>query len=273
MISARDGCLLTFFLHQFLPEINPRELAHISDIKTLTQTMVGFEPVPDIARRVNGFWYGRENEYLETPEVRDYVFESTGTVYVKADGRDQGEGIDVFGQQAFTDYIQSSTTDCVVQWSIPQHPCFAKFHPGSVATLRVLTCNSKNNRPRLKMSYLRLGRTDAQFVSAKCNPLMVPVTNISGRLNEHGIDRDWRLYTHHPDTQEVFGQCKIPGYADAVKLCERMHARVPQLGLIGWDLVLDENENFWIIEWNAAKPAFKYMEAVYGPLFHGVRCA
>jgi|GEM_PF-4069819 len=81
-----------YYLHVFLPTVNPRKIAHISNIKTFTRSLVGQERVPDIATRVDGQWFDVEGEALPLADVPDYVFAKTSRIYVKADDIDRGLG-------------------------------------------------------------------------------------------------------------------------------------------------------------------------------------
>jgi len=119
-------------------------------------------------------------------------------------------------------------------------------------------------------AYLRLGQAQEQFVSSAGNPLKVEVVNNRGQLGVWGVDMTWKQHKAHPDTGIRFSEVSVPGFPEAVVQCEALHRRVPQLGLVGWDVVIDPKAYPWIIEWNAVMPGFKYMETHCGPLLPDV---
>jgi D-alanine-D-alanine ligase-like ATP-grasp enzyme len=61
----------------------------------------------------------------------------------------------------------------------------------------------------------------------------------------------------------------VPSLADAIRFAEGLHARVPQLGLVGWDLAIDHEGRPVLLEWNTVHPGVHYNEALDRPNYVG----
>jgi hypothetical protein len=256
-----------YFFINVLPVINPRSIANVSLAKTLTRSLFGDAHSPDIVCRVNGTWISRKGDVLTEDLAREHAFMETDRVFVKADDLNRGNGIRITDKNEFSEVCREWKHDFIVQFPINQHSDLSKFHPISVATLRILTYKTHGSSPRILASYLRLGRGKSRYISPKENPVKVAIDCDSGTLADTGADETWNLYAEHPDSGVAFQSFQCPGFRRAVELCERLHLRIPQLALIGWDVAVDRESDVWLLEWGAITPGFSFIEAASGPLF------
>ena len=255
-----------YFFFKALPVINPRRIANVSLAKTLTGSLFADAPSPDIVSRVDGSWISKDGQVLEQEQARARAFEGTDRVFIKADNQNLGYGIRIANQAGFNDVCKEWTADFVVQFPVEQHPDLARFHPGSVATLRVLTYKRHARSPTTLATYLRFARGDWGYVSASGNSIRVAMHSDTGTLVENGVDESWILHSAHPDSGVAFKSFQCPGFRRAVDLCEKLHLRIPQLALIGWDIAIDRNSDSWLLEWGAVTPGWSYVESESGPL-------
>src|SRR5690606_21308462 len=153
----------------------------------------------------------------------------------------------------------------VVQTYIRQHPFFENFSTNSTATIR-LTTSSLNREIKTIASYLRVGRTEDRYIKSASH-IRIPVDLQNGILYEKGYTTEWSEIYAHPDTQVAFANKKIPNYYDCIQSVQRLHAIVPFVGIIGWDLTIDEEGNVKVMEWNGAHNDIKFSEATQGPIF------
>lgn len=244
-----------------------------SNLKTCNATMLGQEYLPDLAICVNGAWYANGESLASVQEAKELIFSDSDSVYAKLDYVDRGSGITILREADFDGFVERVKGDYVIQKPVSQHPSLSRYYAAAVSTLRVLTFVAQGDRPRMLAAYLRLGRGGARFVSADGNAIKLPVSDETGGIHSVGIDDEWVTYSSHPDTGIGFEDYKIPAFMQCVSICEDLHRRIPHLALIGWDIAIDGNSNAWVLEWNAVTPAFKYIEAMAGPLFQDLDVA
>jgi hypothetical protein len=97
--------------------------------------------------------------------------------------------------------------------------------------------------------------------------ISVAVDLASGELHREGYLPDWLSVGMHPDTKRTFAGVKIPAFAKAVATVLELHKRIPFARCVGWDLIIDREENVRLMEWNAEHNDIKFSEATQGPCF------
>jgi hypothetical protein len=91
----------------------------------------------------------------------------------------------------------------------------------------------------------------------------------SGEWADTGYLKDWTPMKDHPDAPVRFAGRVVPQMADAIALCRRLHAQVPFLPSIGWDLCLNRQGQYELMEWNVPH-GISFAEPVNGPIFAGL---
>jgi hypothetical protein len=118
----------------------------------------------------------------------------------------------------------------------------------------------------MRGAFLRLGRAGSICVTAE-DAMDVAVLDEDGRLDELGYMTDWRALAAHPDTGVRLKGRKLAHFARAVELCRTLHAKVPHLPMVGWDVAFNDREEIELIEWNGGHCDIKFCEAASGPHF------
>jgi Sugar-transfer associated ATP-grasp len=134
---------------------------------------------------------------------------------------------------------------------IQQNEFFDRIIAGSVATIRLTTVKDRSGRIALRAAYLRLGRTDTEWVQSN-NSIRVAIQCSTGELDNFGYTPDWKRCEGDPDTRYRFQNQKIPKFKTAVELCLALDSKVPHFTVIGWDVTLDQAEHIKLMEWNSA---------------------
>lgn len=247
-----------------LPRVN-MSYRDISGAKSLTGRLLGAAELPDLVHRIHGAWYGRDLEPLDAGEVLERLFPeaSEHEAILKGEASNQGRAITVVDREGFAALDLDRIGDAVVQRRIRQHPFFEAIVAGCTATVRVTTVN-RAGQVRLVGSYLRVGRSGDRYLRA-ARLLRVAVIDSDGSLAEDAFAPDWSRMRVHPDSGFIFEGARLPAYADMVETCRRLHARVPQFTIVGWDVIADEEGRVVLLEWNTDHPDIKFTEAVLGP--------
>lgn len=251
-----------FYAVKVLPRIN-HKYRTVSGARTLIRRLFDSDVVPDVAYRVNGHWRTVEGVIIPLASLRSHLFRDSDEVIVKDEGSSQGSGVNLVRRSDF-DPEKLGTENLTVQRFIRQHSELESVSPNCVATLRITTGIMPEGSIRRVSSHMRLGMSgDAIVMSARA--LKCPIVDDNGSLSEFAYGPDWFRYAKHPDTGRSFSSVAAPSHSEAVKICETLHARLPQFGIIGWDVAISEEGAPLIMEWNAVHPDIKFAEATMGP--------
>ena len=237
----------------------------VSNLNAL-QCLLGLENFPDVLYRVNGIYILPDRSVLPLARAREHLSSYPEGVAFKADDGMQGRAIKILKGGEISGVDLASLPNGVFQRYIESNAELAKFHPDSVATVRMTTVIDEAGRDSLRAAYVRFGSgVDTHVKSA--THVRVPVDLDSGRLSDVGYTTSWHRIGRHPDSQVVFSGAAIPGFSACIDLVSRAHRAMPFARCIGWDIAVDSSETPFLLEWNGAHNDIKFSEATQGPCF------
>lgn len=231
--------------------------------RTLQWRLLGAESLPDLAHFVGGEWRDLDGALIPRDRVRDLFFADEQRVCLKTEQSIWGKGVSFATPETFDLAVIEAQGNLVVQRAIRQGEWFARIFPGAVTTLRVATGKLRGARPHLVGAFLRVPHGAAQNVDG--NAYDLPILDAEGRLSSFALRQDWSRLSAHPDTGFRFEGEAVPDFAGAVAHCLALHDRLPQMGFIGWDVVLDETGRVQVMEFNTAHPETRLLEMSVGP--------
>lgn len=238
----------------------------ISYLKPLAKKIFKSEVFPDIAYFVNGFFYANNYTQLQEKNIHQYLFATTDVVVYKLDNSLQGLGIYFFNKQSFDLKKIQQLGNGVFQKFIKQHPLFAEFMPNSVATLRITTAINNEGITSIRGCFLRLGRKGDTHIN-EVSEIVVPIDFVTGEFSKSGYIDGWIASDKHPDSLKLYAGKKIPNFQNCVTTVLELHQQLPYVRCIGWDLIVDEQEQINLMEWNGLDNDIKVSEATQGPCF------
>jgi hypothetical protein len=256
-----------FFARRVLPGLAGKRRS-IGRRRTTMRRFLDTDRIPDLAYRINGRWFDTAYRMLGEDQLEELVFADQAEVYVKQEGLWQGLSVWRAGPEDFSTTIATLTRDAVVQRPVVQHPFFDAIYPGAVATLRIATILLDSDGPSYRGCRLRVAGSGDRWVRSQ-NQIAVPVGTAEGHLTAEGHDKEWRPFTHHPETGFRFDGATIPHFRDAVQSCLDLHARLPHEHVIGWDVAITPSGDSEIMEVNAGHIGINHFEATVGPIFLG----
>ena len=257
----REGWMPDNFYHlRVVPKIC-NDISRVTGHKSFTNLVLKTESLPDLAYCIGGKFYDRDFAIIDRPRLARLASEFDH-VFVKEDGGWGGSAVRKIASEALADHDFSA--DCVIQRPIVQHALFDDLSPQSVATLRITTARDPAGAFGMRGAFLRLGRAGGDRVIA-ANSLDVIVSGADGELDGLGYDGEWRAHAAHPDTGAMLAGLAVPHFRRAVEFCLGLHAKVPHVPVIGWDVAITREEDIALIEWNGGHCDIKFCETITGP--------
>ena len=153
----------------------------------------------------------------------------------------------------------------LVEEYVYQHPEMAKFHPGSLNTLRIVTFTDFDGNISLKTAYIRTGRgSSVSDNMGKCG-IGAPIDMNTGIIAGNGVNYTCHTYEKHPDTGIIFKGSVIPCFDKAMRKVDEYTKLFSKMHFVGWDVAIKENGDIELIEANSI-PDLTSEQFFYGPL-------
>jgi hypothetical protein len=243
------------------------EVGRTSFLKPLSKKIFNSSCFPDVGHFVNGSFYSECYEYIEDSQVKSFLFKNTDKVVFKRNNSAQGMGVMVLDVKSFDLRKIREQGDGVFQSYIRQHSFFNEIMPNSVSTLRILTVLTHEGKASVRAVYLRVGRNEDSHVMSG-SQISIPVDLESGELNNFGHSKSWHLLDNHPDTGFEFKNKKIPNFDKIINKALELQYTMPFVKCIGWDMVLDNQDQVQVMEWNGFHTGVGFAEFTQGPCFN-----
>jgi len=157
----------------------------------------------------------------------------------------------------------------LVQECISQHEDIAKFHPGTLNTIRALTYRSiKSNEIHVISAMLRIGQGQSVVDNISAGGIAVGI-NIkeNGKFNKYGFDKYGNHWFQHPETGIQFEGSSVPYFKIIVKQLINLGYFLGHNRIIGWDVSVDRNGKMILIEPNIGIGTWMSQIADGRPLF------
>lgn len=235
--------------------------------KTFTRTVFPDAPVPDVAYLLDGHFFDASYAPVDMARTSSLLFDASETVILKRDASANSAGVDLLHRSTFDARRTAERfPNAVLQRRLRHHPVFDTLGGGHGAVIRVTTCRTPRGDVEARATYLQLPLPGEPFVRFGANA-RVAIDPSTGELHPRGfvggISRRDRAHENAPR----FEGHRVPGFGEAVALCEAAHRSRPHVGVIGWDVLIDADERSWIVEWNADDPGALVSESWAGPCF------
>lgn len=224
---------------------------------------------------VRGTLRDAQSTLIDWCSVTDYLMNIGECVIKKttetSSGRDVvmcciRNGYDERSGESIENLLKSFGDNFNVQERIVQHESLAKLNGSSLNTFRVMTYLLDNMVFCCPVA-LRLGRFGADKDNIHYGGIGVGIKD-DGSLRKYAFSEQGERFDVHPDSKVVFDNYQIPKFHTILDIAKQLHARIPYLGIISWDLSLDEHGQVVLIEMNTIRQGSWFPQMVNGePLF------
>ena len=269
------------FTANILNKLNPRDIKRFFSDKTLAQYFYSsldekkYKVVKNYVYNCNGFYYDETG--VITYEKTIEILQNIGEVIIKptldtCSGIGVAllnikDGIDIISGKNIKQIFEEYNKNFAIQEKIIQHEDFAKLNPSSVNTIRLHTyiCDGKvYSTPLL----LRVGRANSVVDNFHAGGIGVGITK-DGYLMREGFKEYGESFLKHPDTGIVFEKYHLPKIPEMIDFTIKYHYRIPHIGVIAWDLTVDNDNRIVIIETNISCPGIWLPQMITGESFFG----
>ena len=128
------------------------------------------------------------------------------------------------------------------------HADYARLYYKSINTIRVITYIVDDAVHHAPLQF-RIGRGGKFVDNIHAGGLMLGLTD-NGVLNSVAFTEMQDRFYKHPDSGVVFEGHIVPSTLRIIAAAERLHGRIPGIGIISWDFMIDKDDNIVIIECN-----------------------
>ena len=183
-----------------------------------------------------------------------------------------GEGVKLYDLTDMTfderarvcESVLESPYDFVVQERIVQHDDMSMFNRSSVNTLR-FTSLYLNGNATIQNIILRIGKRGS-FVDNMASGGIVVGVNGDGHLNSIAYDSCLNMFEEYNGV--VFKNVVMPQVPDIAEKILFMHKTCfPLCKFIGWDICIDRNGEYIVLEVNTSQPGISGEQINGGPIF------
>ncbi len=220
----------------------------------------------------NLFFYHKNQFYdlsTGTTADKDHILANDADIFCKLVYGECGKGVyhlrvtdgklTVDGEpMAVADFFALlSDAGFLFQQTLTQHPVLNHIYPHSINPLRTRTRADDNGKIHHLDSALRIGAGGNNIDNWFAGGLVVGIDR-NGRLKETAshefVVNGHITHRRHPDTDVEFKGVQLPDYKEAIDMAWRLHALIPGIAAIGWDIaftpegpcIVEGNDNFEI---------------------------
>lgn len=268
-----------YFNTKILKILNPEKRKRYLSDKVLTPYLFSnlkeekARTIKNYIYNCNGYFYG-EKGIISYESALD-IIKNVGEVIIKPSVDSNSgnnvkllnieNGIDINSNMSTEEILKKYKQNYMIQEKIKQHESFAKLNPSSVNTIRLNTYILDGEIYNTPIA-MRLGRNNSIVDNAHAGGIAVGIDD-RGCLRKYAFSEKGEKFLEHPNTHIVFENYKIPKIKEMCEFVLKNHYRIPHMGIVGWDLTLDENENIVIIETNITTPSIWFPQYCNGEGF------
>ena len=261
------------------PLLNNKQIARVVGDKNLLCQFLGQVKGIHIPQTyvscINGILRDENNNLINKEQVCSIISNKVCIIKKTIDtssGRDVFvcdfiDGVDRKSHMTISEIIEDMGDNFIIQEKIIQHEDLMKLYPNSLNTFRVITYIANNKIFHAPIA-LRLARGGSDRDNIHYGGIVVGVED-NGSLFNKAFDEFGSDFTHHPDTKIEFSGYKINRIDEMIDCAKKLHACIPYLGIVSWDLSIDSEGLITLIEANTWGQSAWFPQMIQGKSLFG----
>ncbi len=273
-----------FYSTKIEPMLNPKNYCDVVDDKRVLPYLFGNNDsivyIPKIYLSCTGDIYKNSNNELMTREQAELFLKDFGVCVIKPateSGSGSGvyvvelnNGIDIKSQKPIKEIFDELEGNFIVQELIKNNENISKLCPNSLNTIRLITYYV-GTEIHFAPPALRIGSGEKAVDNIHAGGLCVGV-NLDGTLKAKAYKLEMGdnnlTFETHPKTNIKFENYYIGDIKRAIDGVIGLHKIIPQLGIVSWDITIDDKERPVLIEANCRNQSIWFPQFVNGePVF------
>lgn len=224
-----------------------------------------------ICHRINGFWQSPDYTVINNDDVVSFVMEESSVFLKVSKNSCGGKGVKLLevkdkSRREVLSILNAMGDNLIVQAPIKQHASLSKLNPSSVNTIRLISLLKKDGSVKVYSAILRIGVGGSYVDNASSGGITCGI-NEDGTLKSIAYKTNGDSFHKHPDTGVRFNSIKLPEFDSLKEDIKKIHPAFAHSRLISWDVALDENDNYILIEPNLKRGELDFHQLNNGPLF------
>lgn len=228
--------------------------------------------IPEVAKSVgvrtprvivsctNGLLRDGDNKIIDQVHAEGLIREARRCFVKPTVNSSSGRGCDIINEDARVSFTRNTLVingedstagyknDFVVQELVVCHDSIRAIYAGSCNTFRVITYLWKGTIEVMPVA-IRFGRSGNFLDNAHQGGMFCAVYD-DGSMGSLAVTEFNDQFSEHPDTHTIFANHRIDNVGKVVEVAKRMHAIVPQIGVVNWDFTIDADGEPVLIEAN-----------------------
>lgn len=215
---------------------------------------------------ISGIYYDSDyNKISKTDAVNILTAYDGDMIFKPATDSSMGQGVRLISPRNFTESILSTSSDFIIQARLKQSPFMAALNESSLNCMRLTSINI-NGKVSIESRVVKIGAKGSVVdnIGGGSGGLMVGIST-EGILADMGFRIDCTKVKSCNDFD--FGGKAIPNFHKAASMVMELHSQRDSMGIIGWDIALDLENNPVLIEANSYWPGITMEQLASGPIF------
>lgn len=250
--------------------LNPRQYSTAFSHKGHLPVLFGDIKQPTLICLCNGgVCYNSDFEIVDKKTIIQLLLSKESFIIKPTTNTSGGKGVRLVNDVHNEDIqklIDGYGNNWIVQVPLEQSEITAHFNPSSLNTFRFTTL-FLNGRVTTQSIIFKTGSVGSVVDNLSAGGVLVGVS-ASGELREYGVNKKYCKCEKTASGIELRG-CKINEVPTMAEQMEYYHRRYfPSLGIVGWDVAMDKNNQPVVIEANLVFPGILFEQlAISTPIF------
>lgn len=251
-----------------LPKLNGK-YGRICNRNTVINHLLNDASNLNLSYLINNIILDADLNIINENELKNRLFQLNEKIVYKLEESRKGEGIYFFDENSFDLDKIKALGNGVFQRFIEQHPFYTQFHENSVSTIRLTSICNDVGEIEVRAGYFRFGQGKDTHVNSY-SQFRIPIIMSDGSLYKKAYFADTVSTDQIPGNKLEFSGMVLPEFKKCISKVKQMHSKIPFVRCIGWDIIVNKDNEVEIIEANGGHNGITFNEMVQGPCFSGL---